>query len=58
VGQSQGVKMACSPVVRRQSKVIGRLVAKSVSNWHSVCEAVAPMTLEDLRMDDFIESVE
>ncbi|HZN61089.1 MAG TPA: hypothetical protein VFC90_01665 [Planctomycetota bacterium] len=58
VGQSQGVKMGMHFEVRRQSKVIGRLVVKTLSNWHSVCEAVAPMTLDDLQTDDFIESVD
>jgi hypothetical protein len=58
VGQQQGVKMGMQFEVRRQGKTVGRIVVKSLQTWHSVCEAVAPMTLEDLKNDDFIESVE
>ena len=58
VGQQQGVKATMQFEVRRQGKSIGRIKVKSLSNWFSVCEPVAPLTLEDLRTDDFIESVE
>ncbi|HEU4338468.1 MAG TPA: hypothetical protein VFS19_00230, partial [Planctomycetota bacterium] len=58
VGQQQGVKATTQFEVRRQGKTVGRLKVKSLSNWFSVCEAVAPLTLEDLRQGDFIESVE
>jgi hypothetical protein len=58
VGAHQGVKAGMQFDVRRQGKSVGRIVVKTLSQWHSVCEAVAPMTLDDLRTDDFIESVE
>lgn len=58
VGKQQGAKMGMQFEVRRQGKVIGKLVVKTLGTYHSVCDAVAPMVLEDLKTDDFIESVE
>ena len=58
VGQQQGVKAGMQFEVRRQGKSVGRIKVKTLQNWFSVCEPVAPMTLEDLRTEDFIESVE
>ena len=58
VGQQQGVKAGMQFEVRRQGKSVGRIKVKTLQNWFSVCEPVAPLTLEDLRNEDFIESVE
>jgi hypothetical protein len=58
VGKVQGVKQGMQFEVRRQGKLLGRLVVKDGGPHHSVCEAVAPLTLEELRMDDFVESAE
>jgi hypothetical protein len=57
-GSMQGVKMGMQFEVRRQGKTIGRIAVKTLDKYFSVCEAVSPMTLEDLLTDDFIESVE
>ena len=57
-GQHHGVKKGMQFEVRRQGKAVGRISVKVLEKYYSICEAVAPMTLEDLRNDDFIESVE
>lgn len=57
-GQHHGVKKGMQFEVRRQGKAVGRIAVKVLEKYYSICEAVAPMTLEDLRNDDFIESVE
>jgi hypothetical protein len=58
VGRVQGVKPAMQFEVRRNGKLVGRLVVKEGGPHHSVCEPVPPLMLEDLKTDDFVESVE
>jgi hypothetical protein len=57
-GSMQGVKMNMEFEVRRQGKSIGKIKVKTLDKYFSVCDAVSPLILEDLRTDDFIESVE
>lgn len=57
-GSMQGVKMSMEFEVRRQGKAIGKIKVKTLDKYFSVCDPVSPLLLEDLRTDDFIESVE
>lgn len=57
-GSKQGVKMNMEFEVRRQGKAIGKIKVKTLDQYFSVCDAVSPLLLEDLRTDDFIESVD
>ena len=58
VGQLQGAKMGMQFEVRRQGRLIGKVTVKTLGPYHAVCDPVAPLVLEDLALDDFVESAQ
>jgi hypothetical protein len=58
IGQTQGVKAGMQFEVRRQGRVVGKIVVKQLGPHHSVCDPVGTLTAEEVHLDDFVESVE
>ncbi len=57
-GTMQGARVGMQLDVRRQGRPVGRIVLKQVDKFHSIAEPVGETKLDDVLVDDFVESVD